>query len=150
MGRCPGIGNGNPLQHSCLGNPMDRGAWRATVHGVTKNQTRLSYFTYLLTYLSWICLLGSYPMWHSGKESACQCRRYKRCGFNPWVRKIPWRRKRQPSSVLLPGKSHGQKSLAGYSPWGHRVRHNLATKQQQTHLGGLHPHDLITSQSPSI
>ena len=40
--RCPGGGNGNPLQYSCLGNPMDRGAWRATVHGVTKSQTRLS------------------------------------------------------------------------------------------------------------
>ena len=36
-GRSPGEGNGNPLQYSCLGNPMDRGAWRATVHGVTKN-----------------------------------------------------------------------------------------------------------------
>ena len=39
-GRSPGEGNGNPLQSSCLGNPMDRGAWRATVHGVTKSQTR--------------------------------------------------------------------------------------------------------------
>jgi len=55
-------------------------------------------------------------MWHSGKESARQCRRYKRYGFNPWVRKIPWRRKQQPSSVLLPGKSHGQRSLVGYCP----------------------------------
>ena len=36
-----GEGNGNPLQYSCLGNPTDRGAWRATVHGVTENQTRL-------------------------------------------------------------------------------------------------------------
>ena len=41
-GRSPGEGNGNPLQYSCLGNPMDRGAWRATVHRVTKSQTRLS------------------------------------------------------------------------------------------------------------
>ena len=41
-GRSPGEGNGNPLQYSCLGNPMDRGAWRATVHGVAKSQTRLS------------------------------------------------------------------------------------------------------------
>ena len=41
-GRCPGEENGNPFQYSCLGNPMDRGAWRATVHGVAKNQTRLS------------------------------------------------------------------------------------------------------------
>ena len=36
LGRSPGEGNGNPLQYSCLGNPMDRGAWRATVHGVAK------------------------------------------------------------------------------------------------------------------
>ena len=40
-GRSPGEGNGNPLQYSCLENPMDRGAWWATVHGVTKSQTRL-------------------------------------------------------------------------------------------------------------
>ena len=40
--RAPGEGNGNPLQYSCLGNPMDRGAWRATVHGVAKSQTWLS------------------------------------------------------------------------------------------------------------
>ena len=36
LGRSPGVGNGNPLQYSCLGNPMDRGAWQATVHGVAK------------------------------------------------------------------------------------------------------------------
>ena len=40
--RSPGAGNGNQLQYSCLGNPMDRGAWRATVHGVPKSRTRLS------------------------------------------------------------------------------------------------------------
>ena len=39
-------------------------------------------------------------------------------GFDPWVRKIPWRRKWQPTPVFLPGKSHRQRSLAGYSPWG--------------------------------
>ena len=41
-GRSPGEGNGNPLQYSCLENPMDRGIWWATVHGVTKSQKRLS------------------------------------------------------------------------------------------------------------
>ena len=46
-----------------------------------------------------------------------QCRRL---GFDPWVRKIPWRRAWQPTPVLLPGKSHGHRSLAGYSPWGHK------------------------------
>ena len=49
------------------------------------------------------------------KKSACQCRR---CRFDPWMGKIPWRRKWQPTPVFLPGKSHGQRSLAGYSPWG--------------------------------
>ena len=41
-GKSPGVGNGNPVQYSCLGNPMDRGAWQATVHGVAKSQTGLS------------------------------------------------------------------------------------------------------------
>ena len=45
----------------------------------------------------------------------------KRCGFDPWVRKIPWKRAWQPISVLLPGESHGRRSLAGYSPQGHKV-----------------------------
>ena len=42
LGRSPGGGNGNPLQYSCLENPMDRGAWQATVHGIAKSQTQLS------------------------------------------------------------------------------------------------------------
>ena len=50
-GRSPGEGYGNPLQYSCLENPVDRGAWWATVHGVAKNQTQLSDFSsyYILT-----------------------------------------------------------------------------------------------------
>ena len=45
-GRSPEEGNGNPLQHSCLENPIDGGAWKAAVHGVAEGQTRLSYFTF--------------------------------------------------------------------------------------------------------
>ena len=48
------------------------------------------------------------------------CLQCRRPGFDPWVGKIPWRRKWQSTSVLLPGKSHGQRSLVGYSPWGRR------------------------------
>ena len=49
---------------------------------------------------------------------------------DPWVGKIPWRRKWQPTPVFLPRKYHGQRSLVGYSPWGRkRVRHELKTKQ---------------------
>ena len=64
-----------------------------------------------------------------------QCRRHRRCRFDSWVRKIPWRRAWQPTPVVLTGKSHGQGSLAGYSPWGHkRVGHDLAPKQQEVKL----------------
>ena len=60
------------------------------------------------------------PSWYSGKESACQRRRHKRRGFDPGVRKIPWRMKRQPTPVFLSGKCYGQRSLVGYSPCGHK------------------------------
>ena len=63
-------------------------------------------------------LLRGFPGGASGKEPACQCRRHKRRGFNPWVGKIPWRRAWQPTRAFLPGESHGQRSLVGYSPWG--------------------------------
>jgi len=57
------------------------------------------------------------PRWLSGKESAYQSRKHRRGGFDPWVRKIPWRRKWQHTPVFLPGKFHGQRrSLVGYSP----------------------------------
>ena len=57
--------------------------------------------------------------WQS-KESAWQCRRYKRHNFDPWVRRIPWGRNRQSTPVFLPGKFHGQKRLASYSLWSHK------------------------------
>ena len=63
---------------------MDREAWRAAVHGVAKSQTRLSNWTEV-----------------SGKESTCQSRRRRRSGFNPWVKKIPWRRKWQLTPVFF-------------------------------------------------
>ena len=85
-GRSPGEGNGNPLQYSCLENPMDRGAWWATVHGVTKSQTQLSNFTFIpkIQCLPWLpapthhhnhhrsnIILGSWAHNSISKESAC-------------------------------------------------------------------------------
>ena len=55
-----------------------------------------------------------FPGGASSKESTCQCRRHKRHRFNPWVGKIAWSRKWQPTPEFLPGNSHGQRSLAGY------------------------------------
>ena len=49
LGRFPGVGNGNPLQYSCLGNPMDRGAWRGTVHGLANESDTTEYLTFSLT-----------------------------------------------------------------------------------------------------
>ena len=63
----------------------------------------------------------------SSKESAHQCRR---CGFDPWVRKISWRRKWQLTPVFLPGKFHGERSLVDYSPWCHK---ELETTEQWNH-----------------
>ena len=84
-GRFPGGRHGNPLQYSCLENPMDRGAWRATVHG----SHRVGH--------DWSDFSGTHMH----------------------------------TSVFLPGKSCEQRSLVGYSPWGHkRVGHDLVTKQQ--------------------
>ena len=58
------------------------------------------------------------PRWRSGKESICQCRRCRRCGFHPWAGKNPWRRKWQPTLVFLPREFHSQGFLVGHSPWG--------------------------------
>ena len=70
LGRSPGEGNGNPLKYSCLENPIDRGAWWATVHGVIRVRHDLV--------------------------------------------------TKPPPPVFLPREFHGQKSLAGYNPWGHK------------------------------
>ena len=70
--------------------------------------------------------LHGLPWWLSGKESACQCRKHR---FDPCVGKISWIRKWQPMPVFLPGKSHGQRSLMGCSPWRcKRVGHDRVPK----------------------
>ena len=75
----------------------------------------------------------------SGKESACQCRRHKRCRFVPWVRKIPWRRAWPPAPVFLLGDSHEQRSLAGYSLQGRKELDTTEVTQ--------HTHNLLSTGS---
>ena len=93
-----------------------------------------SIFTFVLLSGSWSqkarsnCLrLGRDLGFPSGSEGRV-CLQCRRPGFSPWVRKIPWRREWQPTLAFWPGEFHGQRSLAGYSPWGsQRVRYHWVT-----------------------
>ena len=71
--------------------------------------------------------------WLSGKEPTCQCRRLRKCSFNLCIGKIPWSRKWLHTQVFLPEKSHGQRSLAGYSPWGWKESDMIKQPSMQAH-----------------
>ena len=116
---------------------MDGEAYQVTVHGVAKSRTRLSDFTLHLweqhgksrsSVLNFV-IQGKLDQYNikegllsylNGKESNLTCRRHRRFRFNLWVKKILWSWKWSPTPVFLPEKSHGQKSLVGYSPWSHK------------------------------
>ena len=89
--------------------------------------------TIALTSCEWMHNMKREKLWHEKhrkRKKTCEvlvCNQSLLKGFPyfyPWVRKIPWRRKRQHTPVFLIWKSHGQRSLAGYSPWGLRVGHD--------------------------
>ena len=84
-----------PLQDSCLRNPIDRGGCQAAVCGATKESDTTDQLSFGL------------PWWLRGQRICLQ-------------HSIPWRREWLPAPVVLPGESHGQRSLTGYSPWGHK------------------------------
>ena len=85
---------------------------------------------------SQILVAPIFPWWLNGKEFPCQCRS---CRFEPWVRKIPWRRKWHPPPVFLLGKSHGQRNLASYSPWGCKELDTIEQLNSNiTGLQGMH------------
>ena len=114
-GSSSGEGNDYPPQYSWLENSMDRGAWGLHSTGHKESDT-IEWLT-----LS-ICTEASLvAQWQK------VCGQFRRHRSHPWVGKIPWRREWQPTPVFLPGESCGQRSLVGYSPWGHRVRYNWAT-----------------------
>ena len=71
---------------------------------------------YLLLLIAPLFLWG-FPGGASGREPTCHCRRHKKCGFDPWVRKTPWRRHGNPLQYSCLENPHGQRNLAGYSPW---------------------------------
>ena len=134
----------NPFQYSCLENPTDRGAWWATVHGITQSWTRQKWLSLqACTHLirkgtkmgGRLFLKGDFPkvkafkncllllsLWGFPGDAVVKnpsaMQKTQDAGSIPWAGKIPWSRIRQPTPVFLPGKSRGQRSLVGYSPWG--------------------------------
>ena len=119
---CIGEGNGNPLQGSCLENPRDGGAWWAAVYGVTQSKTRLKRLSSSSSSKPFI--LG-FPSGSDGEESTCNV---GDLGSIPGLGRLPGEGKGYPLQYSGLENPHGQRSLAGYSSWGHRVRHNWATK----------------------
>ena len=79
-----------------------------------------------------------FPGGTCGEEPTCQCRRQKRRGFDPWVGKIPWKRAWQPTPGFLPGESHGQRCLAGCSPWGREELDTTEVTENATHMSFVH------------
>ena len=137
------LGWDDPWRREQLPTPI---SWPGESHGVAESQTRLSDFhmSHLLhettglrvrvmslsvtpgsprpgsEFNSW-AVNEQLPRWLDGKGPTCQCRRCRRLRFDPWVRKIPWRKAWQPTPVFLPGDSHGQRRQVGCSPQG-RIR----------------------------
>ena len=122
---------------------VDWEAWRAAVHGVSKSQTGLGNWTtaYIMKHLHHLTQSPFFSpvettfrvfQWCSGKESACQ---YRRCRFDPWVGKMPWRRKWQHTPIFLPGESHGQRGLAATVHRVARVGHDWVTECEQEQPG---------------
>ena len=107
--QCMKVKSESEVAQSCptLSDPMDCSLPGSSIHGIF--QARV---------LEWgVNVTKSVPSGSAGKKFTCQCRRRR---SDSWVRKIPWRRKWQFTPVFLPGKFHGQRSLAGCSPWGHK------------------------------
>ena len=115
------------------------------VASLTQKGSSWRYYDVTMSLTSAVMRTGL-PWWLSGKESPCQRRRLR---LDPWVRKIAWKRKWQPTPVFLPGESHGQRSLAGYSPWGSKELSNL-TEFSSDNWAAKHLHTLWPLQVPLL
>ena len=108
LGKSHGGGHGNPLQYSCWEDPHAQRSlvgcspWGRKESDTTERPSTEQHDQH------------SFPGGASGKEPTGKCRRCRRPGFDPWARKIQWRRAQPPTSEFLPGESHGQRSLVGY------------------------------------
>ena len=110
LGRSPGEGTSSPLQYSCLENPMDREAWQTTVYGVARVGHDSDWTTTNV-------ILG-FPCGASGKETAGQYRRHKRCGFDPWIGNIPLEEGMATHSSILAWRIPWTEEPDGLQPMG--------------------------------
>ena len=117
--QCMKMKSESEVAQSCrtLCDPMDCSLPGFSIHGIFQARVLEWDAIAFSDIIAYTTIKYGLSRWLSAKESTCQCRRL---GFHPWVRKIPWRRKWQPNPVFLLGESHGQRSLVGYSPWGHK------------------------------
>ena len=109
--------NGKILTKSYIISPKKQGKILFDFNVLYIHIRVYSIYTYKFYYILYMCTyihILDFPGGSDGKSVCLQCRRPR---FDPWVRKMPWRRKWQPTPVLLPGKSHGRRSLVGYSQW---------------------------------
>ena len=133
-----GIGLLCPTQHSCLpcGGPLHSLGPRITLSKVKALFTSLENIAELGP--ERVCRLPSWASLMTQREKNPPAKQEtQEMGFNPWVGKIPWRRKWQPTPVFLPGKSHGQRSLVGYHPWGHKESDMPEHANSHIHTGLL-------------
>ena len=121
-GRSLGGGHGNPLQYFCLENPTDRGNWWATVHGVTKSRTRLKRLSVHPRPVINPLLPSCGDTWTLQRWllKECSWKSLSNSAELPPHREWGQRRRWHPTPVLLPGKSHGRRSLVGCRSWGRK------------------------------
>ena len=112
--RAPSVTLGTPqtVGLSSLPGPSNRNRLTGHMPGF--------WFNHFQALVLWKVPQGSSLLAHMVKSLSASAGDIKRHNFNPWVGKIPWRRKLQPIPIFLPGDSHGQRSLAGCHPWGHK------------------------------
>ena len=128
------------MVHHCWIPTVDLSSWENQRNWVCEVELRGCGLNSSLGYQTWCHIVNFHVTLKMVKNLPANARRHRRPGFNPWVRKIPWRRAWQPTPIFLPEESHGQRSLEDCSPWDHRVKHNWSdlTRKHNTGKCGTH------------
>ena len=118
------------MVHHCWIPTVDLSSWENQRNWVCEVELRGCGLNSSLGYQTWCHIVNFHVTLKMVKNLPANARRHRRPGFNPWVRKIPWRRAWQPTPIFLPEESHGQRSLAGCSP---RLGKDLDMTERLTH-----------------